>query len=126
MPKRLSARIAERTGRNTPSHGGKNRAAFLFLRDDVKEAINNGWPVKAIWGTLYEEGKVSFSCETFRTYVDRLIRAKRLETELGRVAGNKEGRGKSNQASLRPVDKNSTAETRGFKFNPIPNKDDLI
>jgi hypothetical protein len=126
MAKRLSARIAAWTGRKTPSHGGKNRAAFLAVRDDVREAINDGWPVIAIWGTLYEEGKVSFSYETFRMYVNRLIRAKRLETELRRVAGKEEGRGKSDQASVRPVDHNSTAGIRGLTWNPIPNNDDLI
>jgi hypothetical protein len=91
MAKRLSARIAERTGRKTPSRSGKNRAAFLAVRDDVKEAIDDGWPVKEIWETLYEEGKVSFSYEAFRTYVNRLILEKRLETERGRVAGKEEG-----------------------------------
>lgn len=126
MAKRLSARIAERTGRKTPSRGGKNRAAFLAVRDDVKEAIDDGWPVKEIWETLYEEGKVSFSYETFRTYVNRLIRAKRLETERDRVAGKDAGGGKSDQGSVRPVHKNSTAGLPSFTFNPTPNKDDLL
>ena len=70
MAKKLSERIAERTERKTPSRHGKNRAAFLALRDDVKEAIDDGWPIKEIWDTLCEEGKVSFSYETFRTYAN--------------------------------------------------------
>jgi hypothetical protein len=43
------------------------------MRGDVKQAIDDGWPVKTIWETLHEEGKVSFSYQAFRGYVNRLI-----------------------------------------------------
>ena len=127
MAKRLSARIAERTGRKTPSRSGMNRSAFLALRDEVKEAIADGWPVKEIWATLYEEGKVSFSYETFRTYVNRLIVGQQLEMGRGTLTGKKERRnGKTELSGVQSVDKNSTAGILGFTFNPIPKKEDLI
>jgi hypothetical protein len=127
MAKRLSARIAERTGRKTPSRHGKNRAAFLAVRDDVKEAIDDGWPIKEIWETLYEEGKVSFSYETFRTYVNRLIVGRQLEIGRGSLAGKKERRnGKPDLAGVQSVDKKSTAGIRVFTFNSTPKKEDLF
>jgi hypothetical protein len=126
MPRSLSARIGERAARETPSRNAKNRAAFLAVRDDVKQALDDGWPRKAIWETLHEEGKIAFSYQAFRTYVNRLILEKRLETERGRVAGKEERGGKSDEGGVRPVDKNSTAGLPGFTFNSTPKKEDLI
>jgi hypothetical protein len=96
------------------------------VRDDVKQALDDGWPRKAIWETLHEEGKIAFSYQAFRTYVNRLILETRLETERGRIAGKEVGGGKSDQGGVRPVDKNSTAGLPSFTFNPIPKKEDLI
>ena len=126
MPRSLSVRVAERTARAKPSRGATNRATFLAVKDDVKQALDDGWPVKAVWETLHEEGKIAFSYQTFRTYVNRLILKKRLETERGKVAGKGAGGGKPDQEGVRPVEKNSTAGIRGFRFNPIPKKEDLI
>ena len=73
MTKNLSVRIAERTAQKKPSRNGQNRATFLAIRGDVKQALDDGWPVKTIWETLQEEGKVSFSYQAFRGYANRLI-----------------------------------------------------
>jgi hypothetical protein len=126
MPRSLSARIAERAARGIPSRSAKNRAAFLAVCDDVKQALADGWPRKAIWETLHEEGKIAFSYQAFRTYVNRLILEKRLETEPGRVAGKEEGVGKSDRGGVRRVDKNTTAGLPRFTFNSTPKKEDLI
>lgn len=126
VPRSLSTRIAERAARSIPSRSAKNRAAFLAVRDDVKQALADGWPRRAIWETLHEEGKIAFSYQAFRTYVNRLILEKGLETERGRVAGKEEGGGKSGQGGVRPVDKNSIAGLPSFTFNSTPKKEDLI
>ena len=73
MTKNLSARIAERAARKKPPRNGQNRVTFLAMREDVKQAIDDGWPVKTIWETLHEEGKVSFSYQAFIGYANRLI-----------------------------------------------------
>jgi hypothetical protein len=73
MAKSLSARIAERIARKKPAGNVRNRAAFLALRGEVKQAIDDGWPVKTIWETLHDEEKVAFSYQAFRGYVNRLI-----------------------------------------------------
>ena len=118
----LSARIAERTGRTTPSRGGMNRAAFLALQEDVSQALDDGWSVKAIWETLHEEGKIAFSYPVFCRYVKRLIVRPRLK--IGSLAAGRK-RDPEPQGS-NSVSKNSTAGIRGFTFNPIPKKEDLI
>ncbi len=60
MAKTLSQRIAERAKTKLPSKSGKNRAAFLAVRDEVRQSLIDGWPVKSIWETLFDEGKVAF------------------------------------------------------------------
>ena len=125
MAKRLSIRIAERTGRKTPSRNGMNRGAFLAVRDDVKQALDDGWPVKAIWETLHEEQKITFSYPAFCRYVKRLVVGRR--SEIGRnVAAAKKGKREPEQEGFSSGDKNRTASLRGFTFNSTPKKEDLI
>ena len=74
MALNLSARIAKRNElqKNT-TRNARNLAAFLAVRLDVKEALDDGWPVKTIWETLHDEGKITVSYQAFRGYVNRLI-----------------------------------------------------
>src|SRR6266567_5288654 len=77
MEKSLSERIAARAiKKKSPiSHSdeNQNRAVFLTLRVEIKEALDDGWPMTSIWQTLYEEGKVTFGYDSFRRYTRRLI-----------------------------------------------------
>ena len=97
------------------------------MRDDVKQALDDGWPVKAIWETLHEEGKVAFSYPAFCRYVKRHIVGQRSERKPDVVAG-KEGKRSDTpeQPGFRSVDKNSTAGLPSFTFNSTPKKEDLI
>ena len=72
MTKTLAARIAQRM-KNKPSGRDKNRATFLLLRTDVEQALTEGWLMKTIWETLYDERKVAFGDQTFRRYVHQYI-----------------------------------------------------
>ena len=62
---KLSVRIAAREVAKKPSPYAINRAAFLALRQDIKDAMADGWNVMSIWETLYDEGKVSQVCQSF-------------------------------------------------------------
>jgi Family of unknown function (DUF5338) len=130
MPRSLSVRVAERTARAKPSRGDQNRATFLAVKDDVKQALDDGWPVKAIWETLNEEGKIVFSYQTFRTYVNRLIVVQRSKRgwEHDLVKKEKEkNMGKPASAGVRQKDnKTATTGLRGFVYNPVPNEEELF
>src|SRR5947199_340404 len=77
VEKSLSDRLAKRDLTKNKSKVTKNKVAFLALRNDINEAIHAGWAIKTIWEILSEEGKISFSYKTFRTYVSRLILAEK-------------------------------------------------
>jgi len=77
MPKSISERIYQREKDRPKSRAksrNKNRIAFLAVQEEVLEALDVGWSVKAIWNTLHEEGKIEMTYETFTVYVRRYIR----------------------------------------------------
>lgn len=70
----LSERIAERI-QNKPaaSTAARNRSTFLFLRKEIQQAYTDGWSLLAIWKTLSDEGRISFTYQAFRRYARQLI-----------------------------------------------------
>ena len=124
MTKSLSERIAARATEKKPSHGGQNRAAFLALRVDIKQALDDGWPVKSIWETLHAEKKINFSYQAFWNYVNRLILSPPASTN---PVSDQKLNAITTQGGQPPEPKIIEAPTMGgFKFNPIPNKEDLF
>ena len=129
MTKNLSARIAERAARKKPPRNGQNRVTFLAMREDVKQAIDDGWPVKTIWETLHEEGKVSFSYQAFIGYANRLIlssSASRTTVSTPMAVDSRIGK-QRNPATAQATEKNPEGPTtNGFTFNRAPKKEDLL
>lgn len=116
MAKSLSERIAERMRTKRPTGAAKNRAAFLAVRSDVKTAMDDGWPVKVIWETLREEGKISFGYDAFISYVNQLIRKSYpVEKAMEVLPAKKETAVKANVSGI-----------AGFTFDATPRKEDLL
>ena len=129
MTKNLSARIAERAARKKPPRNGQNRVTFLAMRGDVKQAIDDGWPVKTIWETLHEEGKVSFSYQAFIGYANRLIlssSASRTTVSTPMAVDSRIGK-QRDQATAQATEKNPEGPTtNGCTYNRAPKKEDLL
>jgi hypothetical protein len=53
----------------------RNRVAFLSVKEDVREALEQGWPVKTIWAHMVEQQRIGFGYDTFLIYVKRHVRA---------------------------------------------------
>ncbi len=132
MAKSLSARIAERVARKKPARNVRNRAAFLALRGEVKQAIDDGWPVKTIWETLHDEEKVAFSYQAFRGYVNRLILLPPANGDATRapVVADQPRQAVSKlppQSAKTPSEwKPEKPTATGFTFNRTPKKEDLL
>ncbi|MBP9806400.1 MAG: TraK family protein [Candidatus Accumulibacter sp.] len=132
MAKSLSARIAERIARKKRAGNVRNRAAFLALRGEVRQAIDDGWPVKTIWETLHDEEKVTFSYQAFRGYVNRLILLPPVSGEAApaavvadqsrQAASRLALQSAKNPAEWQPEKPAAT----GFTFNRTPKKEDLL
>jgi hypothetical protein len=122
MTKKLSSRIAERIAIKKSSRSAMYRATFLVLRDDIVQALDDGWSIKTIWETLHEEGKINFTYQSFLTYVKRVILAPKP------VAANIET---AKPPLPKPPEPTKPMQlmapgVRGFTFQATPNKEDLI
>lgn len=129
MAKRLTERIAALQQAQKPTRAGQNRAAFLALRDDIKEALDDGWPVKTVWQTLREEGKISFGYDAFISYVNQLIRTTEKPTVTPVPAPKvppKPAKPDSRAIATPPPKPEAPTISSGFNFNPTPNKQDLV
>jgi len=115
---RLTERIAARKLKKKPSQAAINKALFLALKEEIKEAMGDGHNIYCIWETLHEEGKLKFSYETFRKYVKRIIRSHSdsANQQIEVVAKNTENTNTVTKESF---------EIPSFKHNPIPNKEEL-
>ena len=112
--KTLSERIAERACEKSPCAPHSNRAIILALRNDIQQALDDGWSVLAVYDTLYDEGRVTFSYQAFRRYVNQI--------HLGKLVAEKRPPRQPNK----PAIKSSAALATGFNFNPSPNKVELL
>ena len=62
MSKKLTKLIAEAELKRTQQVAGiKNRSAFLALREDIKEAMTDGWALKQIYRTLHTQNKITLA-----------------------------------------------------------------
>jgi len=111
----LSYRISLRVKDNRSSRNARNLAAFLAQRDEIRNALEDGWTIYQIWETLHAEQKVTASYNTFCSQVNRLI-IKREETALP----------KTKRAYQSPSPPRHTTDTAGFTFSSTPLKDEEI
>lgn len=112
--KTLSERIAERARMKSASAPRSNRAIILALRNDIQQALDDGWSVLAVYQTLYDEGRVTFSYQAFRRYVNQI--------HLGKPSAEKRHPMQPSKAAF----KGGAAPTSGFSFDPSPKKEELF
>ena len=108
MKKSLSSRIARRAQRSTLTCAN-NRAVFLALQIDIKQALEDGWSFKSIWQTLYAEGSINFSYQTFCKYTHQFVQTSRTSNVTS--------------SSATPAPKSTLP---GFTFRPHVDKKELL
>ncbi len=127
MSKKLTELIAEEeTKRKQKGTGIKNRAVFLVLREDIKEAMTDGWALKQIYRTLHTQKKITFSYQTFVNYANHLIlKPKQALSTNKQESNNKPHEQEQTVPTTESITKKSH-ELPGFTFDPIAKKEDLI
>jgi hypothetical protein len=133
MSKKLTELIAQaEMQRQQQGTGIKNRSAFLALRDDIKEAMIDGWALKQIYRTLHTQQKITCSYQTFVNYANELIlNPKQVsKTTTSPTLLNQETKQETPEqnATLNGTETRikKPPELPGFIFNPIAKKEDLI
>ncbi|MGQ7816015.1 TraK family protein [Metapseudomonas furukawaii] len=114
--KTLSERIAARAQQmSSASTAARNRSVFLSLREDIQKAHADGWSLLAIWQTLFDEQRVSFTYQAFRRYARKLIDSPTASERSARPPQRKPA----------PNQKQGIAMGT-FTFNPSPPKEQLL
>ena len=118
-----------------PGQGGFN-AGLVAARDDVQEALDQGYPVSTIWAHLYEMKRIEFRYETLLYYVNRHLqrRPQEVQTSIPTVQApnvqtkrTQARQSASVRKKLASTGKPSTSTTpAGFTFNAAPNKEELL
>ncbi len=129
MAKKLSERIAERAKTKKQSRNAKNRAQFLAVRDELKEALDDNWTIKDLWETLHAEGSITFSYQAFRTHLlawqtpaSQAIKEKPKPTADQTYLGD----GKKDQTTDKQKPHTIEKQSKGFIFDSSPKKEDYI
>ena len=138
MAKSYNEELAEWVRQRTQSaRHEKNRVAFLSVKEDVREALEQGWPVKTIWAHMVEQKRIGFSYDAFLVYVKRHVRstpepAVARRTQRPRAPpvtpagwpplGSIESRAPQAPVHAQPVQD----QLSGFTFNAAPNREELI
>jgi hypothetical protein len=132
MSKKLTELIAQAEMRRQQQGTGiKNRSAFLALRDDIKEAMTDGWALKQIYRTLYTQKKINFSYQTFVNYANELILKPKQVSNTATPPNQVNQSTKQTPEQIANLNNTETPIKKppalpGFIFNPIAKKEDLI
>ena len=108
MKKSLSERVIQNQSEKKPGRSSA-KIEFIALKEDIREALDKGCSIKAVWETLSDEGQFSFGYKAFRHYVLKLIKSAQENTKDENTVKSK-----------------TANEMRGFTFNPKPNLEELL
>jgi hypothetical protein len=126
MSKKLTDLIAqEETKRKQQGTGVKNRVVFLALREDIKDAMKDGWALKQIYRTLHTQKNITFSYQTFVNYANELILKPKQPVIIKHDSICKTPEQEQTAHTTEAITKKSY-ELPGFTFNPIAKREDLI
>ena len=64
--------LAQRLIEQARGQRGTARAVILALQDEIAEARQEHWPLKTIWETLHDEGRIRFGYATFRRILQQV------------------------------------------------------
>lgn len=113
MSESLSKRVAQFMQTRPARRSGQARAAVIALREQIGQALADGWSVKAVWQTLRAEGSVQVGYHAFRRCVAELV--------LKQAPDRKPAPGAAASAAVvQPAER-----ARGFQHSRVPNKKEI-
>jgi len=113
MSESLSKRVAQFMQTRPAGRSGKARATVIALREQIREALDDGWSVKVVWQTLQAEGSVQVGYHAFRRHVAELV--------VAHACVPKPAPGPAAPAKPAP----STEGPRGFEHSRVPRKKEI-
>lgn len=109
---------------------------FLAVKENVIDAIEAGYALTTIWEHMHEKGMIKFGYETFRKKARRHIAQggrKEVVADAGKRDDERKGKGAASKAkednelpASDPTPEKDKGGVKGFKFNSVPNKEELF
>jgi hypothetical protein len=125
MKKRFSEQLGEWVKEKKSRQRDKNLVAFLAVKADVQDALNEGYAVKTIWEYMVEKKRIEYGYETFLNYINRLIRRKGKGGTPDNTKNEQSSVTNTKEEPITTAKEQKSTQISGFKFNPIPNKEEL-
>lgn len=123
MNKRFTDQIGEWVKQREECRRDGNLVAFLAVQNDVGAAIRAGYTVEIIWKYMRANQRIDFSYDTFRRYVHCLISD---TDQFGQQATEDKASPQPPQQPGQHIPRSFPEKPKGFFFNPVPNKDELL
>ncbi|MDD2739953.1 MAG: TraK family protein [Methylomonas lenta] len=122
MSKRYSDQLGEWVKQKQSRKRDKNLVAFLAIKADVQEALNEGYAAKTIWAHMLEKKRIEFGYDTFLNYTNRQIRRHLSSATSIQDEQNTASKDKTNE-----LKKDTTKPQQpGFTFDSSPKKEDYL
>lgn len=106
---------------------GAGKLAFISAKDEIEEALKQGYFMMDIWSSLQAQKKMPIEYAQFTTYVKKYIKT---ETQKTLVTPNKDMPIGASETPLEQdsekVDETKGTQIKTFKHSPSPNKNDLV
>jgi hypothetical protein len=113
----LSDELKQRA--QTGGQRGHGRQAFLAMRSEIKQALENGYTAKEVWALLHEKGAMPIQYRTFIDYVNRYLKDYSQQISMPPLPPPK--------TPTRKVKQRKNQLTKRFEFNAKgKSKEDLI
>lgn len=101
---------------------GQGKVEFLANMDRIRSELQQGWPIRAIYDRLSEEGMIHCGYDQMLKYVRELIRGRPGEkTSAQKTAAQTENEVEKQQEGPVKV----TSDVKKFKHDPTPKPDKL-
>lgn len=98
---------------------GRGKQAFLARKNEIAQAIADGYAVKEVWEFLFDQGTIPIQYRTFTDYVNRFVL--NIDTQAKKAGANKEPdpiTNKVNEASKESEPKKKKEDlTRRFEYD---------
>ena len=111
MGKKILDELNDNAEKKVVKSRGAGRAGFLALKNEIDEALREGWAVVDVWRLLNKDGRVAVSYQAFNVYVNRYIR--RTEKSI-------------KERETPPVFKAANGQKSGFSYNPTPKSEEVL
>ena len=98
------------------------KIAFLTVKDDVKTALDSGYPMSVVWKHMRDTGKLNCSYDTFCRHVQRYIRQPADEGKAANSSPTAKTSASEETSEVKIAEDSNSAESETAELEPWEKK----